>query len=1140
MIKLFKNSIFNTYIMIVLLNAMTDLGHKIILQNTIFKSYDGSELIFLTALVNALILLPFIFLFTPSGYISDRYPKTKVISYASAFAVFITIMITISYYMGWFWFAFGMTFVLAAQSAIYSPAKYGLIKELFGDEKLTEANAIVQAVTIVAILAGAVVYSIFFEKLLQDSSNTPSQILSIIAPVGFLLVGASLLEFLLAKSLAKKAKLPQNTQTTYTPLKKSFIMMTSKKDIFLSIIALSIIWGISQVVVAVFGEYLKETLGITNTIIAQALLSLSGVGIIFGSLVAGKVSKNYIELGTVPLGAIGVAITLFLLPNLTNTISLGIDLFVFGFFAGLFIVPLNALIQFATPKKHLGTILAGNNYMQNIFMFVFLVATAFASYLKLSSTLLLYIVATIAFLGMGWTILKLPQTLVRYIVKSIVALRYKVSVYGLENIDVGDKGVLLLGNHISFLDWAILQIAYPTQIRFVIDRGYYDRWYFRGFLNFFKVIPISPRGSKTALVEITKALKNGDTVALFPEGHLTRNGHLSEFRKGFEIACEDLSEDDAVIVPFYLRGLWEGRYSHASQKLKQESNKDISVTFGKPMSIHSKATQVKKAVFELSVISFENYIKTLPPLQKAWIKTAKKVGSSLAIADSTGLSLSGYKFATATIMIAQKLKPKLQNQTNIGIVMPTGVGGSMVHLSVMSLAKVAVHLNYSASKQSLAYAVQNANLKTIITSKQFITKLKAKGFDISEILEMVEVIYVEDIKKDISKLKSLLYFIMIRFLPTSLVSVLFIKNSKVSDIATILFSSGSEGLPKGIELTHQNILGNIKQFKTVINPTKDDVILGTLPIFHSFGLTVTTLFPLIEGVKVACHVDPTDGYGIGKIALKHKATILCATATFFRLYTKNRKLHPLMFETLRYVVAGAEKLPNSIADDFKAKFSKQILEGYGTTETSPVVSCNIPDIMMSDDYRVQIGTKIGSIGMPIPGTAIRITDPQTFEELEVGEEGMILVGGVQVLNSYLNDPQKTDEVLKEIDGIRWYVTGDKGKVDEDGFVTIVDRYSRFAKIGGEMVSLGLVESEILKIVDENSHIAITAIPDEKKGEKLVLLLEGEMQIEELKQRIKNLELNPLFLPSKYIKVDTIPKLGSGKADFKGIKRVAMV
>jgi len=1140
--SLFKIGGFTPYILIVFLNAMTDLGHKIVLQNTIFKAYDGSELVILTATINALILLPFIFLFSPAGFLSDKYPKVQIIQVASFVAVVITTIILISYINGWFWFAFSMTFILAAQSAIYAPAKYGFIKEMVGNERLTEANAIVQSITIISILAGAVIYSVFFEYLLNNYTTDKAQILQTIYPLGFALIGASTIEFLLSLNLTKKIDIkrdmlvkPKN-YANFTYFRGNLKVIKRNQTVWLSIIGLSIFWGISQLIVAIFGEYLKEKMGVNNTVIAQGLLSISGVGIIVGSIFVGKVSRKYIETGIIPIGAFGIALSLFFISTLNSLVAFSILLFFYGFFSGLFIVPLNTLIQFATPKRVMGKVLAGSNFMQNISMFIFLILSAFFAYIGISSQGLFVLAMIIAFVGFIYTLIQLPQSMVRFIVRILFGLRYKVSVEGLDNLKSG-RGVLLLGNHISFLDWAFLQIAYPKQIRFVIDRAYYNTWYLKPILKFFKVIPISTRGGRKALSLVSKALNSGETVALFPEGRLSRNGHLGEFQKGFELATANVNRV-AVIVPFYLRGLWEGGFSYASTKMRNKRLKDIGITFGKPMDIHSNAVEVKEEVFRLSILSWQSYAQRLPTIPKAWIREAKEVGSNLSIADSTGVKLNGYGFITAVLLMRKPLKEILKNEQNIGLIVPTSAGGSIANMATLTLGKTIVNLNYSSSIESIQRAIELAEIRYIITSQRFIVKLKAKGFNLDKVLDEVEVIYLEELKGKIGRLKQLTTFIIARFLPTKLLTLFFIKDVKRADTAVIMFSSGSEGSPKGIELSHINIMGNIKQIATVLNPTEQDVMLGSLPIFHSFGLTVTTLFPLIEGVPVVCHPDPTDGFSIAKLAVKYRATILFATATFYRLYARNRKIHPLMFESLRIVIAGAEKLPKEVAELFKLRFGKSILEGYGTTETTPVASCNLHDAIDPTDFTIQIGNKRDSIGLPLPGSSFMIVDPDSFKPLPKGEDGMMLIGGTQVMKGYLKNKQKTEEVIREIDGIRWYITGDKGHIDKDGFVTIVDRYSRFAKIGGEMVSLGLIEQEFGKLLDEESQIAITAIEDIKKGEKIVLLLEGTKDLDELKDEIKRLKLNPLYTPTAYFKVNSIPKLGSGKADFKGIKKLA--
>ena len=378
-----------------------------------------------------------------------------------------------------------------------------------------------------------------------------------------------------------------------------------------------------------------------------------------------------------------------------------------------------------------------------------------------------------------------------------------------------------------------------------------------------------------------------------------------------------------------------------------------------------------------------------------------------------------------------------------------------------------------------------------------------------------------------------------RILPAALLRQLFVSKTSLQQPAAILFSSGSEGDPKGVLLSHQNIMGNIKQVSDVLDTRQDDRVMATLPLFHAFGLTVTGLMPLIEGIPAICHPDPTDVLNIAKGIAKHKATIFCGTSTFLRLFNRNNKIHPLMLDSLRIVVAGAEKLNSEVRDAFQLKFNKTIYEGYGTTETTPVASVNIPDRIDSTDWRVQKGSQSGTVGLPLPGSSFRIVDPQTFETLPCGEDGLILIGGTQVMLGYLNDLDKTNEAVLQLDGQRWYSSGDKGHLDADGFLTIVDRYSRFAKIGGEMISLGAIETEISSNLDEEVEILATTIPDSKKGEKVVLLFNDGISEEALKSHIQQTELNPLMRPAALVAVNEIPKLGSGKSDFRQAKQIAL-
>jgi acyl-[acyl-carrier-protein]-phospholipid O-acyltransferase/long-chain-fatty-acid--[acyl-carrier-protein] ligase len=313
--------------------------------------------------------------------------------------------------------------------------------------------------------------------------------------------------------------------------------------------------------------------------------------------------------------------------------------------------------------------------------------------------------------------------------------------------------------------------------------------------------------------------------------------------------------------------------------------------------------------------------------------------------------------------------------------------------------------------------------------------------------------------------------------------------------------------------------------------------MSTLPTFHAFGFAITTLMPLSEGIPIVCHADPKDVATIASGIQKYSGTILVGTPTFLRMYTISKKVSVESMQSLRLVVAGAEKLRSEVRDGFEKKFNMPVFEGYGTTETSPGASVNLPDI----DSPFKLRNRPGTVGKAFSGTEFRIVDPDSLEPIPTGEDGLILIGGPQIMKGYLKMPEKTAEVIEIIDGYRWYRTGDKGHLDDDGFLTIVDRYSRFAKIGGEMISLTTVEEEILDALnDKDLEIAATCLPDQRKGEKIVLLSTNNIEKSELKKILSDAKINPLYHPSSVLVVDEIPKLGSGKTDFGATKKIALV
>jgi len=1138
------------FIAMVFLNAFVDLGHKIIIQNTVFKIYDGETQIILTAIVNGLILLPFILLFSPSGYLADKYRKPIVMRISAIVAVALTLVITLSYYQGWFYLSFVMTFLLAIQSAFYSPAKYGYIKELVGQERLASMNAVVQSVTIVAILVSIFVFSILFELSLENKSfQNESEIINLIAPIGWILVLVSIVEVVVAYRLPLHDKTTSNLDasnrfkaTNYIKagyLKQNLKILWNNQNIWLSIVGLSIFWGISQIVLASFPALAKEVLQSDNTILIQGILACAGIGIVIGSIIAGTKSKHFIETGFVAIGAIGLVVSIFFITQFESAFMLALVVLIFGIFGGLFIVPLNSMIQFYAEDDKMGTVIAGNNWVQNIVMFSFLLLTVVVATLGISTIGLFYFVTVLTLIGCLYTVYSIPHSLVRIIFSTVLAGRYKILVHGFKNLP-GSGGVLMLGNHVSFIDFAVIQIASPRKVRFVMHKVYYDHWWLKWLLDILGVIPIASGASTEALSKINDLLKAGEVVCLFPEGAISRNGQLGDFKHGFEKTVADVK---GVILPFYIRGLWGSKFSYSNSYMKSRPisgvRRDVIIAFGEPISIDSKCDVVKRRVFDLSISAWQEYTDSLDPIPLSWIKTVKKVPKYKCMADVMGgVELNAQKALTSSIAFSGLIKKRSPEQ-NVGLLLPTSSVGMLINMSVLLLGKTVVNLNYTASITALLGAVEKAEIKTIYTSSRFVKKLMDRGIEIEKLFENVTVYYLEELKDEISMVKKISTLLMVKLFSAKILHLLFGNKVSINSPAAILFSSGSEGTPKGVVLSHKNLMGNIKQVTDVMDLRENDIIMGSLPQFHAFGLTVTGLLPLIEAVPVIFHPDPTDVVNISKAISKNQISIMFGTSTFLRLYARNRRVLPLMLESIRLVVAGAEKLNELVKTSFTSKFNIHIYEGYGTTETTPVAGVNIPDKLEQSGWRVQVGNKTGTIGLPLPGSNFRIVDPQSLEELPAKEDGLILIGGTQVMLGYLNDPDKTNEVIVEIDGQRWYKSGDKGHVDKDGFLTIVDRYSRFAKIAGEMISLGAIEDSINNATPEDVDVISTAIPDDKKGEKVILLYSGDIDEDGLKQIIGELNLIPIMVPDKYIKVEELPKLGTGKSDFNKAKAIAI-
>ncbi len=991
----------------------------------------------MSAIVNAMILFPYIALFMPAGFIADKFSKTKVMRYTALAAVPLTILITLFYYLGAFKLAFLMTLLLGVQSALNSPAKYGFIKEQFGSERLTQVNGIVQAVVIMAIMLGSFLFSLLFQYRMPNVNWSDTLIVSKatviqqIAPVGFLLILGSSLEAWFTWRLPCYAAADTNLRFnwrqywTLTKEKEYLKLASSNTATWAAILGLAAFWSVGQVLLANYGAFLKEHVLNPSPGFVNGTVALGSVGILLGAMYAGRVSKNYIEMGLIPLGAIGVTLSLLLLPSLTHKILILPAFLIFGFFGGLLIVPLNALIQYNSAGKNLGKILAANNFVQNVAMLFFLVLTAILAQGKMNTLMMMYGLCALALIGCTYAVVHLPQSLARYVVYSLVAKLYRLEVHGINHIPP-QGGVLLLGNHTSYLDWAIIEMASPRPVRFVIERDIYQKWYWHWFLKSLNMIPISRGASKEAIVQVGKAVDQGDLVALFPEGFITRNGHLGDFQRGFEWIVK---KHPCTVVPFYLHGLWGTMTSYAKRrrmKATQGRLKRVSIVFGEAITQPIKASDLKAKVMELSYTAWKAYAKHLPTLQDACLKRAKCMKSKIVLIEGQQ-KVSGYQWLTLNWKMQDALKEAIADQNTVGILLPPSLMGALTNMALLSLGKVVLNIDEGLSPEVFLNCLRQANVKTVISSRSYSNVLQK-----TECLSTVQVIWIDDIFKADTSFDFKLKECVVKWVPTIVVQKFLNQKNSPEKTAALFLSKKESVLPSIIQLSHHAILSNIQQMAYSLNLSEKDKLLNALPLCDPLGFVMATWLPLIEGIPLVCCADTKDVLGMAKQINQHKIKVLLHRPAQLEEYVQHKKCHPLMLSSVRILISGGGKLSAKLYQAFQEKFHVAILDSYGSGENTALLSCNLPDVLIPGYWHVQVGQKAGSVGMPLPGTRIKIVDSKTYEPLSLGEKGLLLIIGPQLMLGYLDNPEKNNFI--QLNGETWYNSGEIAYRDEGGFV----------------------------------------------------------------------------------------------------------
>jgi acyl-[acyl-carrier-protein]-phospholipid O-acyltransferase/long-chain-fatty-acid--[acyl-carrier-protein] ligase len=1075
--------------------------------------------------VGNLFAVPFLLFSMAGGYLADRFSKRTVAIATKIFEILAMLFALYAFANGSTGMAFAVIFLASTQAAFFGPAKYGLLPEVLPDELLSWGNGILELTTFIAIIAGAVVGPLLAQRF------HGREVLAGLIFAGCTLVGLATsftISRVPAADPARKFRF-----NIFGDLIKQVQIVRPDRTLHLAVVGNTYFWFLGALLQFVIVFYGREVLHIDETHggYLQAALAI-GIGV--GSYAAGMLSAGKIEYGLIPLGAIGMSLFAFAISIHGLTFfQVVVLLAALGFSGGFFIVPINALIQHRPAEDKKGSVIAFANFLS----FVGVIAASaiysgFTHYLHVGLPSFFIWTAVMSLAATAYVLWLLPDSLLRLLLWMLTHTLYRLDVAGRERVPARG-GALLVPNHVSMADAVLLIAALDRPVRFLMFKGSYDHPLVKPFAKILGVIPISsdqgPREMIHSLRRATQALQDGELVCIFPEGQMTRIGQMMPFRRGMERIIKGV---DVPIIPVNLDGVWGSIFSFAGGrflwKLPRHLPYPVRVTFGAPLPSTSTAQEARQAVQDLGAEAFERRKHLMKPLPRTFLYTARRHPFRFAMADGQTPKLTFFAVLARTLFLARRLRKTWQGQEMVGVLLPPSIPGALVNFAAMLMGKVPVNLNYTASNETLESCAKQCNLKTVITARAFLERV--------HVTPPAETVFLEDIAQKPrfgERLGAALAF----FLPPRLVEKYAGAEGKTTleDIATIIFSSGSTGEPKGVVLTHYNIAANVEQLNQVFLLHSNDRIMGILPFFHSFGFTGTLCLPAATGIGVVFHPNPLDSRVIGALVNKYAVTMLLATPTFLNAYT--RRCEPEQFGSLRFVMAGAEKLPERISQAFEDRFGIRPLEGYGCTECSPAVTVNTIDFRAAS-FR-QVGAKRGSIGHPLPGMTVKILDPETQQPLSVNQPGLLFVRGPNVMQGYLNQPEKTAAVLR--DG--WYNTGDIAMLDEDGFLRVTDRLSRFSKIGGEMVPHIKVEDKLHELAKATEQVfVVTAVPDERKGERLMVLHTlPEDKLKETLELLAKCDLPALWRPrpDQFLHVEKLPYLGTGKLDLRKARELAL-
>jgi acyl-[acyl-carrier-protein]-phospholipid O-acyltransferase/long-chain-fatty-acid--[acyl-carrier-protein] ligase len=1107
------------------LGAFNDNVFKIIVSFYAMRTLGPERGIPLTA---AVFVLPFLVFSGWSGHLADAYSKRTVLIWTKSLEVVAmslavpALMLVESDPERAVALQLSVLFLLATHSTFFSPAKYGILPEAVPASELSRANGLLEMSTFAAIILGTSVGGELFERW----SDTPWIL-------GVVLVAIAIVGTAASFGIPRVPAARPDQRFAWNPfgeIGRGLVRLWPDKTLWITTVGISYFWLLGTLFQQVLLPWGQETFAVGEAA-STRLYTFLAVGIGAGSLLAGRLSGDKVELGLVPLGSIGLGIfSLLLLGVQSNYWAAAVILALLGIAGGFFAVPLNALLQQRPADVEKGRVLATNNVLNTLGMLA--AAGLFwllGSVMHVTNAHIILIFGLVSLAGTAYVVLRVPDFFIRFTLWMLTHTIYRITILGRPNIPLRGPALIVV-NHVSVVDGALVGASLQRFVRFMVYGPYFRLPVLNWLMRRMHAIPVTAGNRREVVAALDRAraeLAAGHVVCIFAEGAISRTGNLLPFQRGFERIVKGL---DVPIVPVYLDRMWGSVFSFKRGrffwKLPERLPYPVTVAWGTPLPSTATATEVRHAIAELGSAAMSIRREPGTRLHVEFMRSARRHWSHLAMADTTGQTLTYGRALMGAFAFGRVLERRTPGEAVVGTLLPASVGAVLTNIGLLIAGRLPVNLNFTIGREALDLAIQQAGIKTILTSRKFLEK--------ASLPELPGMVFLEDLRKEVTSKDKLAALMSARITPMSILSRRYgPRRDAMGNLATIIFSSGSTGVPKGVMLTHANVLANADSLAQAFPALHNEVFIGVLPLFHSFGFTGTMWLPLLEGASVVFHPNPMDAKTIGEIAETYKATMLISTPTFCASYL--RRITKEQFAHLKYAIVGAEKLREPLRTDFRDKYGVDLLEGYGCTEMSPVVAVNRPNVTDGND--VQIGNKPGSVGHPIPGVAAKIVDQNTGEDLGTDTEGLLLVKGPNVMAGYLNAPDKTDEVIR--DG--WYVTGDIARIDEDGFIFITDRLSRFSKIGGEMVPHVKVEDAINAILGDAASV-VTSVPDASKGERLMAFYtRQDVTPETLWERLCQTDLPKLWIPKResVLLVEAIPTLGTGKVDMRRVKQLAL-